>query len=79
MVISFKYSFKISKIFEISQSISSFLNFSFISIILKIGDTWNILRVKLKKKGGGGSEKTQTFDLYNAENIRNNMAYRTIT
>lgn len=31
------------------------------------------------EKKGGGLEKTQTFDLYNAENISNNMAYRTIT
>lgn len=35
---------------------------------------------EIEKKGGGGfRKKTQTFDLYNAENISNNMAYRTIT
>lgn len=31
------------------------------------------------EKRGGGQKKPQTFDLYNAENISNNMAYRTIT
>lgn len=34
---------------------------------------------EIEKKGGGFQKKTQTFDLYNAENISNNMAYRTIT
>lgn len=34
---------------------------------------------KIEKKGGGVQKKPQTFDLYNAENISNNMAYRTIT
>lgn len=34
---------------------------------------------EIEKKRGGGQKKLQTFDLYNAEHISNNMAYRIIT